>query len=243
MSYRGTGESKRPDAELDLPSHHSIPFLAADVLALLRSGEVIEDLIPSHKLVIVAHSMSAKVAWEVLCGLSPTRSEATPEIEVVSVLLIAPAPPGPLELPPEMRQQQLIAYQTVESAKWTIANVLTHRPLSQEVIDRSAKDCAGMSPGAKRGWIEEGMKYSCVEAVRNLAATHQGQSAKLVRVLVGTEDVVETVGRVQSETVDLLQSLGGFAVNMRVLEGCGHLVPLEDPDSVVEEVGKLLLVR
>jgi len=232
------------DGELDPVEIHDIPSLAADVLVLLQSLGSSEDescMIPSGKVVLCAHSMSAKVAWELLHGLT-IRPDTS--LTVTALLLLAPAPIGPLEFPAEMREQQLKAYNTLESASWTLRNVLTHKSLGDDVIARLARDCVSMSAGAKRGWIELGMKRDCLDVVRKVAAKLADQSdmqAFRVRVLVGEEDQVETAEKVKRETVDVLNELGfKLVVESKVVAGVGHLLPVEAPEEVVTELGILL---
>ncbi|KAJ9606716.1 hypothetical protein H2200_008724 [Cladophialophora chaetospira] len=247
VSYPGTGSSRQEGISLatspvdhDPPEDHDIPALAAHVAALLKDlghGTDELSLIPSRKIVIYAHSMSAKVTWEVLRTLKSFNT-----LTVTGLLLLAPAPPGPLVLPTEMREQQLKAYDSLESATWTLKNMLTHKILDDEVIGKLARDCVGMNSGAKRGWIELGMKRDCLAAVEELA-TQLGAQVKQkgfeVKVLAGQEDKVETVERVKNDTVDVLGRLG-FAVNFTVLPGVGHLLPIEAPEEVALALQALL---
>ena len=226
LSYRGTGFSPAPDPET--PEAHNIPALAADVLQVLRQEEV-QDLLPSRKLALCAHSMSVKVTWELIRLIESTDLA----IEVVGVLLLGPAPPGPFELPPEMRKQQLEAYRGIEGAEFVVRNVLTARTLNEEVYAEVARECVGMCEGAKKGWIELGMQWDCRESLDRILEKPP------VRVLVGEEDKVETPGRVRDETVQGL-SEKGFNVEVRTVQGCGHLLPVEAAEEVVEELGHFL---
>ena len=242
VSYRGTGSSSR--SEEDSPQRHDIHALAADVLALLdvlvRDEDEGSNLLPSGKVVFCAHSMSAKVAWEVLSRLD--LGDQTHALGVAGLLLLAPAPIGPLELPPEMREQQLGAYASMESARWTLSNILTRKTPDKEFLNGLARDCVGMSSGAKRGWIELGMKSDCTDAVRKVAdnlVTNKSLKDFPVVVLAGEHDVVETVDKVKKETVDVLAKLG-FVADMSVIAGVGHLLPVEAAGEVAEELSKLM---
>jgi pimeloyl-ACP methyl ester carboxylesterase len=269
VSYRGTGSSSGSSEETSsLPStlnseqdsleSHNIPALAADVVALLETlanddGEQ-QDLIPSRQVVLCAHSMSAKVAWEILHALPSSGNESVnPDnnskrtTTVKGLLLLAPAPPGPLELPAELRAQQLKAYDSLDSALWTLRNVLTHKDLSDQVVERLATDCVSMSPGAKRGWIELGMKRDCRGVVEDVVARikaerqREGETFQL-RVLVGEKDKVETVEKVKSETVDVLTELG-LDVTLTTVPEVGHLLPVEAPEEVAADLRKLLSIN
>ena len=232
ISYPGTGTSDPAPNDID-PEQHSVLALTHDLLAGLQTQQI-QDLITSRKLIIVAHSMSAKIA----CGLMAAISlPSFPfKVEICSLLLLAPAPPTPLILPEEMRKQQLTAYSTFDSARWTMANVLTHRSLPGQVLDKLAFDAANQSEGAKRGWIESGMGHDCTAALRGLS---EKGNPMPVMVLVGSEDQVETVERVRKDTVEPC-AVAGWDITMRVVEGRGHLLPVEAVDEVVQEVMGLL---
>lgn len=232
VSYPGTGTSEPAPNDTD-PEQHSVLALTRDLLAAMQTQQL-QDLIASRKLILIAHSMSAKVACELMVAVS---LPSTPfEVEICSLLLLAPAPPTPLVLPEDICKQQLTAYSTFESARWTMANVLTHRSLPDQVLDSLAADAANQSEGAKRGWIEIGMGHDCTAALRGLG--EMGPTMP-VRVLVGSADQVETVETVSKETVEPCVA-AGWGISMRVVEGVGHLLPVEAVDEVVEEVEKLL---
>jgi len=111
--------------------------------------------------------------------------------------------------------------------------------LPEDVVSQLVEDAVTMSPDAKRGWLEVGMAEDIRPALTSLAADETAREMK-IRVVVGSEDKVETVGRVQSETVDVLRSMGLRDVAMRVVEGCGHLMTIEAAGVIGEEVGALL---
>jgi len=230
ISYAGTGNTPAPLD--DAAETHSIIPRANQLRVLLQQAEI-KELVTSRRLIICAHSMSAKIAYHFLAVLKDEGVQPT------GLVLLGPAPVGPLVLPPEMQQQQLQAYETEESATWTIENVLTARPgkLSPGDSAELAKDCARMSPGAKHGWLKHGMAVDCSVVVTEM----QKRWPRLaVRVLVGSDDKVETVERVQKGTVMPLQELG-FDVEMAVVGGAGHLLPVEAPVAVQEAVSATVL--
>ena len=98
-----------------------------------------------------------------------------------------------------------------------------------------------MSEGAKRGWIELGMPHDCTPSLQATMTdiTVTGALAPKIVVLVGSEDKVETVERVQKETVEPWEA-AGWNVSMRVIEGAGHLLPVEAVREVVDAVKGLL---
>ena len=232
VSYPGTGTSEPAPDDTD-PEQHSVSALTRDLLAALQTQQL-QDLIASRKLIVIAHSMSAKIACELMPAVSSPST--TFQVEVSSLLLLAPAPPTPLVLPEDMRQQQLTAYSNFESARWTMVNVLTHKQLPDQVLDSLATDAANQSEGAKRGWIEIGMGYDCTTALRSLG--ERGRYVP-VRVLVGSADQVETVERVEEMTLKPCAA-AGWDIDMRVVEDVGHLLPVEAVEEVVQDCMRLL---
>ncbi|ETN43819.1 uncharacterized protein HMPREF1541_11143 [Cyphellophora europaea CBS 101466] len=226
VSYRGTGGSAPPDP--DSPDQHSVPALANDVVKLMQADQI-QELIPSKRLVICAHSMSAKVTVQLLRKLEISNAR----FGIEGIVFLAPAPPGPFELSSDMREQQLTAYQSRESAEWVLRNVLTTGKLNAEQYRTLAENCFNMSPGAKRGWIERGMQWSCLDTLAAL------RTKPKVRILVGSNDLVEPVERVKTETLEILR-MQGFDVEVQMVEGSGHLLPVEAPGAVVQEVKNMV---
>lgn len=83
----------------------------------------------------------------------------------------------------------------------------------------------------------------------SLAADQRMKKSELkVRVLVARGDRVETAERVEVETVNALEGIGVPDVKYRVLEPAtnpggedyGHLLPLEAPQAVADELLALL---
>ena len=224
VSYAGTGRTPAPAN--DGPEAHSIMPRAEQLLRLLKTEDA-KNLLPSQGIIICAHSMSAKIAYSLLNMLA---TDETVNVEVLALLLIGPAPIAPLVLPPEMRQQQLQAYETVESARWTIEHVLSNKKLDGEILRKLAEDAVGMSPGAKEGWLKHGMAFDCAGYMDGI---RKRWPELMVTVLVGEVDMVETVDRVKQQTINALRERG-FQVECKVIDGCGHLLPVEAADEVVQ---------
>ena len=231
VNYKGTGKAFLDiDSTDDDPTRHSTKMLAQDVLRLLQSAQLAE-VVDVSNLIVCAHSMSAKVALQLASILSAEDSHLC----LQSMLLLGPAPPLPLTLPPELRSGQLTAYDSVESATWAIQNVLASTELDDRSVGRLVEDCVRMSRGAKKGWIEVGMAESLETMLRN-ASDNLRQVP--IRVLAGAHDKVETFEKVKSETVAILRSYG-LNVALIELENSGHLIPVERPDAVVRELVSL----
>ncbi|KDQ52079.1 hypothetical protein JAAARDRAFT_703204 [Jaapia argillacea MUCL 33604] len=167
--------------------------------------------------------MGGKVA-QLIASHQPARLKA--------LILLAPAPTVPLHLPPEMKEQQIYAYDSVESAEFVVRNVLTSPTslLSDDEIRRIAAGSASGDPAAKIAWPKYGL---CEEDV----SADVGKIEVPVLVVAAAEDRVETVESVRQEVVG---RLGVDRVEMMVVEGSGHLLPLEAPNQVATYVKEFL---
>lgn len=229
ISYVGTGGLPAPPD--DRGEMHSIEPKAEQLFQLSKTQEG-KDLAPAKKLVIVGHSMSAKVSYKLASKLA----EENVDFEIAGIVLVGPAPVGQLILPPELADAQPRVYDTPESAKSAIENVMSNKKLDPAIVDQLSQDCSGMTIGAKEGWIKHGMKVDCTE---NLAIIKKKWPNLVVKVVMGEKDVVETVEKVTDQTVKPLQE-AGFEVEPIVIEDVGHLIPLEAPQDVARVIASLL---
>ncbi len=183
--------------------------MADDVAAM------IEDL-GLAEYVLVGHSMGGKIS-QMLAGRRPPG--------LVGLVLVAPAPPTPLNVPAESRQVALERYQSREGMR-EVFPILAERPLSPEVRERVIADTLGAAHGAKQAWFESGMDLDITAAA---AATEAP-----TLVIVGTADQVETEASLRREFGRHLPH-----ATFQVLQGVGHLAPLEAPDEVADTVGEI----
>ena len=245
LSHRGWGSSGR--AEPDESSAYSITALASDVVAVLPQLVTSGLVSLEQGFVLCGHSMGAKVAVAVAASLYRLKAETSgngkPSLPPLrGLLLLAPAPPGPLVLPEEIRRQQATAYDSVEGVQWTVREVLTAAKgnwLNGGTADFEmvVRDSLAGSEGAKRGWPEVGMAEDV--DIQPLWDSHLK-----VRVLVASGDRVETADRVEKAAVEVLKRNGLDITRFRIIEpdevDCGHLLPLEAPGIVTEELVELL---
>lgn len=135
------------------------------------------------------------------------------------IVLLAPAPPSPFELPPDMKEQQISAYSSPKSAEFVARNVLSSGELSDEVITTVVEDMLKGNEFASKAWPAHGMTEDILTEVRRISLP--------VLVVGGELDKVETVERIKKE---ILGSIAG--AEMIVVNGSGHLLPLEAPEQV-----------
>jgi 3-oxoadipate enol-lactonase len=140
------------------------------------------------------------------------------------IVLLAPAPPTPLILPTEeMRQQQLHAYSSPESAEFVVRNVLTSSRISDEDVAALVNDCRSGTESATAAWP----KYAQAEDISELVE----EVDVPILILVGENDKVEPLGRVMEEVASRLQGARLF-----VIEGVGHMLPIEAPKRLADEI-------
>ncbi|KAB8204888.1 Alpha/Beta hydrolase protein [Aspergillus parasiticus] len=230
FDLRGWGQSTGPFEERG--TAYSITAMASDValaLETLKQGTSTKKLF-SYGFVFVGHSMGAKVALATLSTLNENLLR-----ELRGLVLIAPAPPTALNLPPEMKEQQKVAYETEESARWTVENVLANpQNLGEDDIELVIQDSLSGSKLAKEAWPTYGMAEDVSGSVRRALAViaHAGIRAS---VLVGELDVVEPRERVEAGVCRFLEE-NGVKTSLSVVENVKHLIPLECPEMIYEEI-------
>ncbi|PQE11918.1 alpha beta hydrolase protein [Rutstroemia sp. NJR-2017a BVV2] len=222
IDFRGWGSSTGP-ASKDAYHVHNY---SADVQALLP-----QLLPPSQPFILAGHSMGAKVAMHLAACIQDLPS---PYPQLQALILLAPAPPSPLILPEEMSKQQITAYFTLESATYTVTNILSSTPLPHPTIDALASEMVGGNEHAKTAWPSYGMKEDYVEEARKIHVS--------TLIVAGGGDRVETLERVREEVLGNLRGVEGRKKRMRVLDGVGHLLMLEATDRLREEIEEFVNV-
>ncbi|KAI9654224.1 MAG: hypothetical protein M1821_006752 [Bathelium mastoideum] len=197
----------------------TIAFQARSVLDLLLSLPV---ELKGRGFVLVGHSMGAKI-----CMAIAAMAVGEQSISVKGLAFVAPAPPSSLVLPSEMRDQQRTAYNSAESATFTVTNILSSRDLlTDEDVSIAVEDSLGGSKSAKEAWPLYGMGEEIMILKGNGMA---------VVVVAGENDVVETKQRVLGEVVEKLQERD-FRVDFRTIDSGKHLLPLERPHAIVTAI-------
>ncbi|KAF3766706.1 alpha/beta-hydrolase [Cryphonectria parasitica EP155] len=202
IDFRGWGESTGP-------SHagaYSIAHLAADIDTVLERLQL-------TTVYLVGLSMGAKVA-QAVAGRGNVKG-------LRGLVLVSPAPPTPLVLPPEASEQQVHAYETWQSAEFVARNVLLSSPeaIDDELLKQVVGDMLRGKAEAKAAWPA----YAMGEDISPLA----GRIKVPVQVVAAAKDVVEPLERVKTEVCANIETCG-----LVVLPGAGHLSPLEAPEEV-----------
>ena len=178
----------------------------------------IEALIPKlgvHNFILVGHSMGGKVA-QLVAGQGLVKG-------LKGLVLVGPAPPTSLELPADMKKQQMDAYSSMQSAEFVARNVLSSSALSDETVEMLVEDMVKGNEFAKLGWPNYAMAEDLVIESRKINVP--------VLVIAGELDRIEPLGRLKAEVLGNIQ--GSEIV---VVLGSGHLLPVEAPEQVAKHV-------
>ncbi|KAE8553589.1 hypothetical protein EYB25_004971 [Talaromyces marneffei] len=217
INNRGWGQSTGPTAESGATGKdYSIAPLAQDLVAVLQSlatNEATASIAKDNGIVLVGHSMGAKVALAALEKLSDDI----------------------LALVKGLRH----AYDTPESVQFIVSNVLSNPELlTQDDIAMLVRDSLAGNALAKEGWIAHGMQEDLLPGLDRIAERPRVKDIK-VSVLAGEFDVVEQKDRVQSDVVQNLIARG-FNVGFSIVKGAKHLIPLEHPEAVSRALDDVL---
>lgn len=220
MDLRGWGASTPLDGRYDMEA------MADDVLALVRRLDL-------TRYALVGHSMGGKVAQIVArrlakdgvegaaVGMAVARTAIGPAggtvAGFVGMVLVAPSPPGGMPVPAAVRAQMLASYQSAEGVAQALG-VLAHGPLAEDDRQQVVADTLRGAALAKSYWTEAGMTAD-IGDISGLTIP--------VRILVGSEDHVE-----RAEVLGPLYAGILPAAEFQVLEGVGHLSPLEAPEMI-----------
>ncbi|KAH6838387.1 Alpha/Beta hydrolase protein [Chaetomium sp. MPI-CAGE-AT-0009] len=212
VDFRGWGASTGPQDN----DAYSIEALAKDV----------EDVIVALRIsraVLVGLSMGAKVSQLVAARMCSEIGSSQRAGILQGLVLVSPAPPTPLVLPPELKEQQLHAYNNKESADFVARRVLTQTFKSCEPPSFLVADMLRGNEWARKAWPAYAMAEDVSGVVHNISLP--------VLVLAAREDIVEPLERVKLE---LCSHFPG--AKLAILHGSGHLSPLDAPEAVAKQL-------
>jgi len=194
IDQRGWGQSDKLDAG------YTLGDLADDAQALI-------ERLALDRYILVGHSMGGKVA-QLLASRSPAG--------LAGLVLVAPSPPSPMNLPLDIRQGMVSAYDSRESVIATVQQVLAATPLLPDDLETVVSDSLRGAPAAKAAWP--------------LAASQEDITAQVAGICVptlvisGQEDRVDPPAVLQQELMPRIPQ-----ATLHTLPGIGHLSPLEAP--------------
>jgi pimeloyl-ACP methyl ester carboxylesterase len=194
-------------AARDLPGPYGISQLADDVLDVVGA-------LGLRRYVLAGHSMGGKVAQ-----LVASRRPAG----LAGLFLIAPAPPRPESVDPRAADALSHAYDSAATVTQALQHVLTHRSLPADLHEQVIADSLAAGDEARLAWPLHGIAEDITAAVRAVQVP--------VAVLAGRHDHVDPPA---SLAANLLPFIPG--ARMTVVDGTGHLSPLEVPGEVASRL-------
>lgn len=182
--------------------------LASSVEEVLRQAKITD-------YVLVGHSMGGKVG-QLIAGDKKVDG-------LRGIILVAPAPPGPFDMPEEAKKQQKAAYQSREAATFVMSNVLTAGKLSESTVENLVCDALRGSREAKEYWPSQGMLEDVTSSAVRIDVP--------ILVVSGEKDQVETVERAKSDVLPALKD-----ARHEIIPGYGHLIPVEAPHALAKYI-------
>ncbi|KAL9091155.1 MAG: hypothetical protein Q9159_001572 [Coniocarpon cinnabarinum] len=203
---RGWAPSTGPDDS----KFYGIEAMSSDLAAVIAATGLDQH---DAGFILIGHSMGAKVAQHYAANTRPSNLKG--------LLLVAPAPLYGLQLPDQAKEQQRSAYQTREAVEYVLNSVLLARPgmLSAETTEQCIQDSLRGNQHAKDAWPNYAMAEDFGELVNRIK----------IPVLVLRGD-----GDFERNMVGALGVEQGWT--NKTVEECGHLVPLEQPRTLANEL-------
>jgi pimeloyl-ACP methyl ester carboxylesterase len=196
-------------AARDLPGPYGIQELADDALAVIAELAI-------SRYILVGHSMGAKVAQ-----IAASRRPAG----LAALALIAPAPPRPAA-DAKTAEALTHAFDSRETVGYAVERMLTDQPLPAALREQMIDDGLAGNRDAQIAWPLGGISLDITAAAQVIEVP--------VQVLAGRNDRVDPP---ESLEVNLLPYMP--TARMTVLEGTGHLSPLEVPGQIARELDQL----
>lgn len=196
-------------AARELPGPYGIGQLADDVLAVVAGLGI-------SQYVLAGHSMGGKVAQ-----LAASRR---PE-GLAGLVLIAPAPPRPTVVDPQAAQAVSHAYDSRATVSDALQHVLTHRALTAGLREQAITDSLAAGDAARLAWPLHGLAEDITAAVGGIEVP--------VLVLAGQHDRVDPPASLETSLLPVIPG-----ARMTVIEGTGHLSPLEVPGQVANQLDR-----
>jgi pimeloyl-ACP methyl ester carboxylesterase len=196
IDQRGWGSSDHP------LSGYSVAELADDTAGAIEA-------LGLERYILIGHSMGGKTA-QFLASRRPRG--------LIGLVLVAPAPPSPLNLPEETRIM-MGGPNIGEVVTAAIKQVLTFNPITREDAELLVSDAVRASSAARTAWPRQTSLEDITSQVARINVP--------TLVISGDQDKVDTVETLKRE---LLPRIPGAV--LRVLPDVGHLSPLEAPNEI-----------
>lgn len=200
IDFRGWGDSGKQATD------YSLETLASDVIDVAKA-------LGLEAFHLLGHSMGGKVAQLVAARKPPG---------LLGLILYAPAPPTPLDVPQDVRESYVGLYQSRKGAEIVLGNLTPHQ-LPEAFREQVIEDTLRGAPEAKRAWPMHGMVADISDAAARITVP--------VHIIAGGDDAVEPEASLRSAFGKVLRD-----VEFTVIPGIGHIAPLEAPAALAEAI-------
>jgi pimeloyl-ACP methyl ester carboxylesterase len=206
IDQRGWGESEAP------AEGYALADMADDAQAVIATLDL-------ERYILVGHSMGGKVS-QLIASRHPRG--------LMGLVLVAPAPPSPMQLPLDVRQQMVGAYASRVSIIATVEQVLAPNGLKPEDLETVIADSLAGALAAKEAWP--------LRTSQEDISTDVAEIDVPVVVISGEHDRVDPPDVLRRELLSRMPHAQLF-----VLPKVGHLLPLEAPDEIVDLIRPFVL--
>jgi pimeloyl-ACP methyl ester carboxylesterase len=189
-----------------LPGPYGIEQLADDVLDVVGG-------LGLGAYLLAGHSMGGKIAQIV----AARRPEG-----LAGLVLIAPAPPQPA-VDAQSAEAMSHAYDSRSTVSDALQHVLTRQPLAARVHEQAIADSLAAEDEARRAWPLRGLTQDITAAAKAIDVP--------ALVVAGQYDQVDPPASLEANLLPFIQD-----ARMTVIEGTGHLSPLEVPGQVASQI-------
>jgi pimeloyl-ACP methyl ester carboxylesterase len=197
---RGWGQSDKATAG------YTLADFADEALALIETLGV-------RKYVLVGHSLGGKIS-QLIASRRPGGLEG--------LVLVAPAPPTPLQFPDDMRETQIHVYDNRESVLQTI-RFLSARMPPPEMKEQIVEDSMSGSPEAT-------LAYPTASILEDISAEVPRINVPTL-VLAGELDQLDPIEQHKREVAARIP-FGQF----EIIKGSGHLIPIDEPFKLAQHI-------
>ncbi|SFB06324.1 Pimeloyl-ACP methyl ester carboxylesterase [Cohnella sp. OV330] len=204
--HRGWGDSDRA-AET-----YTIKDLADDAQALIQE-------LGLKRYVLVGHSMGGKAA-QLLASRRPAGLKG--------LVLVAPSPPTPQDMPQEMRASMVHFYDNREGAEIALSNIAL-LPLEENTREMVLEDMQKSAPLARAAWPEMAMLEDISAEIKNINVP--------TLVLAGESDPVDRLETLKGELLPRIPQ-----AELHIIPQTGHLSPLEVPGEICKGISNFLAI-
>lgn len=166
---------------------------------------------------LIGHSMGGKLALQ--CAATDQESL------IESLILVAPSPPS-VERMSQLKQAQMKEEPDELAAKKSVQEAICLK-LGKAEMDTAIASPRQVESATRKWWIDQGIHHSIADSAKALSLP--------IHVLLAARDPAITMEMSDEDTFPNLPLNTPFTVHPK----SGHLIPLEDPQWLSEQIRKI----